>query len=267
MEKAAIKLSRNPLGIIALFIVLIYSFASLLFGLSGDALTENQKWVFVIFLVAFPVIVLFIFTYLVIKHHQKLYAPGDFQNEENFWGRISAEEKQTKYEIEAQENVDKTEDKAAPKRDDDEQRRKQIGERREKIQRVETLVFDYYEKKFDYVIDKDVFFKIKDRRVSFDGVSVKENTVNFFIIKYVSTSLMPDLILSKNIFDTVKVRDSLIKNNNYPGYQYRLRLNLVIETEDANEIYEFKKRINSLIETEVINIDLRVFTVKELESM
>ena len=274
MEKSAVQLSRNPLGIIAMFIVLIYSFATLLFGLSGDTFTEAQKWVFVIFLVSFPIVVLIIFTYLVVKHHHKLYGPGDFKNEELFWERNSSAENQEKYDSEAREvqKEEEEQEKLNPSNNkplqlDAEQRRKRFEEQREKIQRMENLVFDYYEKKFDYSIDKHVYFKLNDRRVNFDGISIKENTLNFFEIKYTSTRLIPETLLSKIILDTVKVRESLIKNNNYPGFQYRLKLNLVIETEDVNEIYDFKKRINSLIETGVINIDLRVFTVKELESM
>ena len=64
IEESATKLSRNPLGIIALFILLIYGFATLLFGFVGNTFTEVQKWWFVIFLVIFPVLVLFVFAYL-----------------------------------------------------------------------------------------------------------------------------------------------------------------------------------------------------------
>ncbi|MDD7268979.1 MAG: hypothetical protein PUH13_04155 [Treponema sp.] len=45
IEESATKLSRNPLGIIALFILLIYGFATLLFGFVGNTFTEAQKMV------------------------------------------------------------------------------------------------------------------------------------------------------------------------------------------------------------------------------
>ena len=271
IEKESVRLSKNPLGIIALFILLIYSFATLLFGLSGENFSEAQKWFFVIFLVAFPVIVLFLFTYLVVNHNQKLYAPEDFKNEENFWRPSSSSDNQEKYDNEARE-VQKEHEKSNTSNNkvvqlDAEQRRKRFEEQREKIQKMENLVFDYYEKKFDYSISKNVYFKINDRRVNFDGISIKDNTLNFFEIKFSSPRLINEPLLSKMILDTVKVRDSLIKNNSYPGYQYRLKLNFVIETDDVNEIYDFKKRIDSLIKTDVIDIDLKVFTVNELESM
>lgn len=76
-------LARNPLGIIALFIVLVYAFASLVVGVSGN-LQPNERAPLIWFLVLFPVIVLATFAWLVSRHHDKLYAPSDFVNEENF---------------------------------------------------------------------------------------------------------------------------------------------------------------------------------------
>ena len=76
-------LARNPIGIIALFIVLIYGFASLVVGFSGN-LTVAERLPIVWFLVFFPVIVLAVFTWLVSQHHTKLYAPSDYKADESF---------------------------------------------------------------------------------------------------------------------------------------------------------------------------------------
>jgi hypothetical protein len=76
-------LAKNPLGIIALFIVLVYAFASLVVGLSGN-LEPNERIPIVWFLVIFPVVVLGVFAWLVSCHHTKLYAPSDFRREEHF---------------------------------------------------------------------------------------------------------------------------------------------------------------------------------------
>lgn len=76
-------LARNPLGIIALFIVLIYGFAALVVGFSGQ-LQASERIPIVWFLVVFPVIVLAVFAWLVSKHHRKLYAPSDFKDETHF---------------------------------------------------------------------------------------------------------------------------------------------------------------------------------------
>ncbi|MCI6809521.1 MAG: hypothetical protein MR958_04930 [Spirochaetia bacterium] len=59
---------------------------------------KRKKWWFVIFLVIFPVLVLFVFAYLVINHHQKLYAPSDYRDEKNFFGYSSPKEQEEKIE-------------------------------------------------------------------------------------------------------------------------------------------------------------------------
>ena len=57
-------LARRPLGIIALFIVLVYGLASLVTAFAGS-LTAAERLPLVYFLVIFPVLVLVIFTWLV----------------------------------------------------------------------------------------------------------------------------------------------------------------------------------------------------------
>ncbi len=79
----ATRLSRNPLGIIALFLVLVHGFAGLVLGFRVD-LADGQRGLLVLFLILFPVLVLFAFLWLVAKHSNKLYGPGDFQDERHF---------------------------------------------------------------------------------------------------------------------------------------------------------------------------------------
>jgi len=91
-ERTAVKLSQGPLGIIALFIVLIHGFASLVLGLATD-IGENNRSILVWFLVSFPVVVFFVFAWLVSRHHAKLYPPQAFREEGYFvslaFGRAS----------------------------------------------------------------------------------------------------------------------------------------------------------------------------------
>ena len=81
--KTATGLSKNPLGIIALFIVLVYGFASLVVGFNSSFETI-EKLPLIWFLVIFPVFVLVVFGWLVSQHHEKLYAPSDYKEEKNF---------------------------------------------------------------------------------------------------------------------------------------------------------------------------------------
>ncbi|SNS39809.1 MULTISPECIES: response regulator [unclassified Azospirillum] len=87
---AATTLSRNPLGIIALFIVLVYSIATL-FAATSSGLTTSEKVPLIYFIIIYPVLVLTIFTWLVIKHPVKLFAPTDFKNERNYIETIQKE--------------------------------------------------------------------------------------------------------------------------------------------------------------------------------
>ena len=80
--ESALGFTKSPLGIIGLFIVLVYGFASLVVGL-GSNLSEHVAPL-VYFMVFFPVLVFLGFLWLVAKHHNKLYGPSDFKNEENF---------------------------------------------------------------------------------------------------------------------------------------------------------------------------------------
>ena len=77
-------ITKNPLGIIALFIFLIYSIASLVLGVSASALTEGQRWAFILFLVLFPLLILGSFVWLVANHAVKLYSPSDFRDDRSY---------------------------------------------------------------------------------------------------------------------------------------------------------------------------------------
>jgi uncharacterized membrane protein YoaK (UPF0700 family) len=77
-------LVKNPIGIVALFISLIYSIANFVLGATASSLTHDERFPIIIFIVVFPVIVLAVFYMLVSRHHGKLYAPGDYKNDQAF---------------------------------------------------------------------------------------------------------------------------------------------------------------------------------------
>lgn len=81
--EVATALARNPLGIIALFIVLVYGFACLVTTFTGG-LSAAERMPLIYFLIGFPILILAAFTWLVSKHSGKLFAPGDFKNEDNY---------------------------------------------------------------------------------------------------------------------------------------------------------------------------------------
>lgn len=76
--------ASNPLGIIALFIVLVYGMATLVITQS-DTLRQGDITALVCFLISFPVIVFGGFLWMVTQHHFKLYAPKDYDNDDGFF--------------------------------------------------------------------------------------------------------------------------------------------------------------------------------------
>lgn len=94
-------LSKNPLGIIALFIVLIYGFAALTVAASSN-LEAADRHLICQFLVTFPFVVLGVFGWLVSCHYEKLYAPRDFKSDDGFINTLK--EKNARPEL---KNLDK----------------------------------------------------------------------------------------------------------------------------------------------------------------
>ena len=88
-------LAKNPLGIIALFIVLIYGFAALTLGFNSS-LQPEERLPLVWFLVIFPIIVLATFAWLVSCHHEKLYSPDDYKSDDGFLRGMESRTKHTK---------------------------------------------------------------------------------------------------------------------------------------------------------------------------
>lgn len=112
-------LVRNPIGIIALFISLIYGFANLLLGTTAHTLQPDERYPLIIFIVVFPIIVLGVFYLLVSRHHGKLYAPGDYKDDKSFLRTLSQQEREEKLQKEAEEtgavqDADKTPALTAP---------------------------------------------------------------------------------------------------------------------------------------------------------
>lgn len=113
--KNAVGLTKNPLGIIGLFISLIYGFACLVLSTSiANLNSPNERLPLIWFIIVFPIAILGAFIYLVVNHHEKLYAPSDFRNDEAFIETLSGKkikEKQEK-EIEILNSASDSENKS-----------------------------------------------------------------------------------------------------------------------------------------------------------
>lgn len=264
LDKHAVNLSRNPLGIISMFILLVYGFASILFAFSAENFTEKQKWWFVVFLVLFPCIVLFIFTYLVVFHHQKLYAPAEFKYEENFMGFSTPKDKAKELEQEVQEEQESS--IKVYKKTDREAIRKQREEEIEKAKKFEQLAYTYYERNFNYEIEENIYYKINDNKIFFDGISDKNGSLTFMKIKYLpDINFIPKYLLEKTVCNAVKVKQFLMTGTKYQNYNFRLLFTFIVDTDDISLITNLKQKIHNELITEMIPIGIRILSVKQLE--
>ena len=84
----AVRLARNPLGIIGLAFVLVYGIAG--YTATSEVFQPDERKIIVYFLVAFPVLIIAVFFRLVTSHHTKLYAPSDFRDDANFLQSLDA---------------------------------------------------------------------------------------------------------------------------------------------------------------------------------
>lgn len=102
---SAKELSRNPLGIIALFIVLVYGLACLVFGVSSKDLSSCERFPLVLFISIFPILVLISFAWLVSKHHDKLYGPRDYRSDESFIQTFQKKQQSKQSKKEDEQNI------------------------------------------------------------------------------------------------------------------------------------------------------------------
>lgn len=106
-------LTRNPLGIIALFVSMIYGFSCLVLSASITNLKDAyERLPLIWFVIVFPIIILAAFIYLVIFHHEKLYSPSDFRDDEAFIQTIDENKRNIRIqdEVKTLETSPKSED-------------------------------------------------------------------------------------------------------------------------------------------------------------
>lgn len=85
----AVKLSRNPLGVLSLAFVLVYGIAGLV--CASSALQAGERLVLVWFVALFPMVAFAAFYRLVTKHASKLFGPSDFSDEASFLAYTSGQ--------------------------------------------------------------------------------------------------------------------------------------------------------------------------------
>jgi hypothetical protein len=213
---------RNPLGIIALFISLVYGLACILFINTVNSIPYQIILILTIFITIFPVFILASFTYLVIFWPKHLYGPGDYKDEKNFIESLSLKRKEARIDAEISQIKQSSDSESTGIRQEteagkevlDSQGQNTIGVKeadekakldsekkmhpqfkingsvlRTKYIIAEQFAIDKLEKEYNTVIKRQVSIKLpNNKHVEVDGFFQTENFFYFIEVKYIVDS-------------------------------------------------------------------------------
>ncbi len=282
------KYARNPLGIIALFISLIYGFACLVLGAGATDLEPNQKSILIYFLVSFPFITLLSFLYLVTKHSCKLYGPGDYEDEENYLETLKFVERRMKNEKKVnlllKEEVEK--DKKVYAADLADEVKREVATTLEGIYNQDVDYPTIYSLKKRYQIFEELALNKVEEKLGveverhgglensspvvrgFDGITIKDDKFVGIEVKYtrrdrLSKDMKESIIRIGARIDRL-LKESVIeygKKNKFTSNEVEFILIIVHECEDTVVMEE---ELDLLLEDFEVNASYRLFDIEEL---
>lgn len=264
-------LARNPLGIIALFIALIYGFATLLLGAAADKLQGDQKLPLVWFVVLFPVLVLIAFYRLVTRHHGKLYAPADYKNDESFLKTLP-EEQQTERLEEEIASVEPEAIRRPPRTgssiSDSAPNPHQASEPsldaiRSQYVLAERLAIQKLEKELGVSFHLQASFG-GGRATAFDAVAEESNLFTAVEVKYLRRPFISTVTVREVLYRAVLASQIIERKND--SKQLRLILVLVVNFSSPEEIDRLTRQVPQLIADAPVKTELRIFKFDELKS-
>lgn len=243
---------KNPLGIIALFISLIYGFACFVLGVSGGKLEKYERLILIIFLVAFPVLILISFLFLVTRHYRKLYAPSDFKDEKNYLETIDITSQKSRILNQVIESKIQQESIHPINADN------QVDTYRDYLI-IENLVLRIVEKEFGLPYRRNV--KFKGHKNSFDCIIEGKDIFVGVEIKYfykIEEDHTEAITLHfKRKFHAFQ----RIANEYYPEMKKKFVLYIVYN----NDIDIFIKRLRRLFEKEnILEIELKFYEYENI---
>lgn len=249
--KVAQRLSRNPLGIIALFIVLVYGIAALLLGFSSRNLEPSERSPLIWFLVLFPVLVLVAFYLLVAYHHVKLYAPHDFPDKEGFFRALTPTEQKQRLEEETKEITDDMQQAE--------------GSRARSLELQKDGILDVVSNRHTYVLAEELAFREIENEF---GVSVRRQVAigqDWGIDGVFTRGGKPVIVEIKYIRRPSPPRIPSIQIERFRTLMESTRLDpffllaIVADGLDKNESDLERKRIEEAAKKTALRIDVRVY--------
>jgi hypothetical protein len=263
--KTARSLARNPLGIIALFIVLLYAIAGLVLGVSATKLEASERLPLVWFIVIFPFAVLAVFSWLVSMHHKKLYAPSDFKSDDAFLQALSPEGQRQRLEKEVADLTPST----TKSLDDKEASKVAIGAEGRSVNRIradvvlaEDLALRQLEAEFGAPIRRQVALKKDGERAELDGLLYHDGKLIAIDVKFISAATIRKNIqmrLSEISFLATKIAALGSASNT------KLLVAIVSRDLDPDSSDLIKKEFDRVLKGAAILTELRFFDFGELQ--
>lgn len=256
--ESATALTKNPLGIIGLFIVLVYGFACLVLGVSGNTLEPNERQPIVWFLVLFPLLILTAFYLLVTNHHKKLYAPSDYRDERLFFS-YQSDEQRTKRLAQEVERIESLE--AAGERAPEQARAS--GTIRASYADAERLAFLAIEQEIGQPFPKYVEIRTNNRVEQFDGVLVTDKEAHLIEVKYFSRPTFKREFLEAVVHRASGFIWNTTMDEKVERETIVLWLAIVVDF-DKTALPAFQKKVEESVSSELFEVRLRFYHMNEL---
>jgi len=251
-------LTKNPLGIIGLFIVLVYGFACLVLALSGKNLQPDERQPLIWFLVLFPICILVAFFRLVTNHHKKLYAPSDYRDERLFFSPQS-DKRRTQIREQEVRQIESQEAETAGC----EVTSRPAPSLRASYADAERLALLALEQEIGKPFQKYVDVKTHNRIEPFDGVLVTDKEAHLIEVKYFTRPTF-----KREFLEAVIHRASgFIWNKTMDEKEDRetiiLWLALVVGFDKA-ALPAFQNKVEESVSSELFDVRLRFYHIEEL---
>lgn len=229
--------SRNYLTLIIALIIFVCLAASIGFGLTSATLSAAQRWIFIIFLILFPIFGLLLSIWLILRHFRKL-AVGE-RDDEIPWQIMSAERQQRKLNNEISELAE------ALGIDEN-----QMNDLRSAYIVAEDLALRKIEQEFDLSLKRHVTLE----RTDFDAILISDDVIKCIEVTFAVTPEIPQ----------EKINAMMRKAGSFKQIMSKLRPNtkivlmvVVVTQLDPNAEAELRPKVKDMFMKTPVDVDIR----------
>ncbi len=266
---------KNPLTIIAIFAAIAEISGTIVLPF---IVPENQS-IYVWFLIVFPILLIVLFFLTLNFNHKVLYAPSDYQNEDNFLRslpRASLAEKVLKIEAEIAEEEKATQSLPTPEKTTsvaantsvpstvDQALSYQSLVRRStqaSYMLAEELIFRKLSKEFSSEIQREVKLGSLGGRYIFDGIVREKGTTTVIEVKFLRHAMMSSMQL-RDTLSRIQESAKLLPNEQTTNF----RVLLALASDESNASQErVAAQIDRYRAEFAFPIEVRFYNLAELE--